>query len=183
KVSAERFASMNWTTEVLGHHAILAPGQSTKDHARVAIQLFSQEAAERRGYTHLGWRKIDDRWCYLHAGGGVGAEGSLPGVEVALPAGLDRYLLPDPPQGQPLKDAIRASLRVLQVGPKRVTFPNYTALWRAVLGETDFSIHNVGHTGAGKSELAALIQQHHGPTLAARHLPASWSSTANRLSP
>src|SRR5262249_51110369 len=62
KVSAERFSSMNWTTEVLGHRAVLLAGPSTKDHTRVAIQLFSQEATERRVYTHLGWRKIDDRW-------------------------------------------------------------------------------------------------------------------------
>src|SRR5262249_36562052 len=68
KVSAERFASMNWTTEALGHHAILAPGQTIKDHAQVAIQLFSQDTTERRVLTHLGWRKVGSTWCYLHAG-------------------------------------------------------------------------------------------------------------------
>lgn len=38
-----------------------------------------------------------------------------------------------------------------------------------------------GPTGAGKSELAALVQRHFGPGLDARHLPGSWSSTANAL--
>lgn len=39
----------------------------------------------------------------------------------------------------------------------------------------------VGPTGAGKSELAALLQQHWGRQLDSRHLPGSWSSTANSL--
>jgi hypothetical protein len=35
----------------------------------------------------------------------------------------------------------------------------------------------VGPSGEGKSEIVSRIQQHHGPALDARHLPASWSST------
>jgi hypothetical protein len=37
----------------------------------------------------------------------------------------------------------------------------------------------VGRSGAGKSELAELAQQHFGAGLDARHQPANWSSTAN----
>ena len=32
-----------------------------------------------------------------------------------------------------------------------------------------------------KTELAALAQQHFGPGMDARHLPASWSSTGNAI--
>jgi Domain of unknown function (DUF927) len=39
----------------------------------------------------------------------------------------------------------------------------------------------VGPTGQGKSEIAALIQQHWGAAMDARHLPASWLSTGNAL--
>jgi hypothetical protein len=38
-----------------------------------------------------------------------------------------------------------------------------------------------GPTGAGKSELVALMQRAYGRSLDARHLPESWASTANRL--
>ena len=41
--------------------------------------------------------------------------------------------------------------------------------------------HLVGPTGSGKSELAALAQQHYGAGLDARHLPGNWSSTENAL--
>src|SRR5262249_6141580 len=38
-----------------------------------------------------------------------------------------------------------------------------------------------GPTGQGKTELAALAQQHYGAGLDARHLPGSWASTGNAL--
>jgi hypothetical protein len=55
------------------------------------------------------------------------------------------------------------------------------AVYRAVLGGTDFAIHVTGGTGQFKTELAAICQQHFGPGMDARHLPASWSSTGNAL--
>src|SRR5207247_477820 len=44
-----------------------------------------------------------------------------------------------------------------------------------------FTLQLTGETGVGKSELAALIQQHFGPSLDSRHLPGSWLSTENAL--
>jgi len=181
KVSAERFASIAWATEALGARAILAPGQSVRDHVRVAVQVLSPDIKERRVYTHLGWRKINDAWKYLHVGGAIGIDGVVTGVEVHIPDALQRYVFPDPPSGQELIDTIHASLRVLTVAPGSIIAPIYASLWRAVLGASDFSLHLAGPTGQGKTELAALIQQHFGPELDARHLPASWSSTGNSL--
>jgi hypothetical protein len=76
---------------------------------------------------------------------------------------------------------LRAILQFLDVAPDQITFPIYGAVFRAALGSTDFSLHLAGPTGAGKSEIVALAQQHYGPTLDARHLPGSWSSTGNAL--
>ncbi len=73
------------------------------------------------------------------------------------------------------------SLAVLQVAPEPVTVPLLAAVYRAVLGPCDFALHLTGSTGAGKSELAALIQRHFGAGFDGRHLPGSWSSTANAL--
>ena len=60
-------------------------------------------------------------------------------------------------------------------------WPVYSALWRSVLGACDFAIHIAGSTGTRKTELASLVQRHFGDAMDARHLPASWSSTANSL--
>lgn len=181
-IPTRTFSAMNWPADNLGLRAIVEPGYGAKDHARAAIQYFSFDAEERRVYTHTGWRKLPDHgWVYLHAGGAIGASGSVEGVEVNLLATLARYELPIPPEGDELRAALRESLRVLDVAPRSVSLPLYLSIWRAALSTTDFSIHVVGTTGAGKSELAALVQQHWGAGLDARNLPGSYTSTANHL--
>jgi hypothetical protein len=68
---------------------------------------------------------------------------------------------------------------VLDVTLDRLTFPVYAAIWRSILGAATFSIHVAGSSGVGKSQLAALAQQHFGPAMDADNLPASWLGTAN----
>lgn len=181
RVPAAQFDGMSWLAEHLGATALIFPGVLQKDHTRAAIKLLSTDVQERRLYAHLGWRQLGATWGYLHAGGAIGAQGALPGVEVQPGEALAHYHLPAPPTGEALQAAIRASLRVLEAAPETVTLPLYSALWSAPLGRTEMSLHVVGPTGAGKTELAALIQQHFGAAMHAKALPAAWSSTSNAL--
>jgi hypothetical protein len=181
EIPAAQFAGMSWVTEQLGARAIVMPGMTLKDHARTAIQLLSPQIERRHVYTHLGWRYVGAQWVYLHAGGAIGAQGSIDEITVAPGQALSGYQLPVPPEGNAAQDAIRRSLALLEVAPDPVTISVYAALWRAVLGHVDCSIHLVGPTGQGKTALAALIQQHWGASMHARRLPASWSSTGNAL--
>jgi hypothetical protein len=175
------FNGMGWVTTAWYGAAVVYAGQGTRDHLRAAIELLSPERSRRTVYTQTGWRRIGDAWLYLHAGGAIGVDGPAPGVEVSLPDALAGYVLPVPSEGRALAEAIRASLRVLDVAPDRVTVPLLGAVCRAVLGPCDCALHLAGPTGAGKTELAALAQQHYGAGLDARHLPAGWSSTGNAL--
>ena len=180
QLPASSFATMNWPTEHLGANAVVYAGMSLRDHARAAIQLLSGEVPERVVYTHLGWREVDGDWVYLHGGGAIGRAGPVgDGVETRLDGALARYLLPDPPADAELQAAVRASLRLLDAAPDRVSVPLLAATYRAVLGASDLSLHLVGPTGVLKTELAALVQQHFGAGMDSRHLPGSWSSTAN----
>jgi hypothetical protein len=172
---------MAWPVEHLGANAILHPGFSIKDHTRAAIQRLSGEVPQRTVFSHTGWRELGGRWMYLHAGGAIGPEGAVAGVETSLLGDLARFVLPDPLSADELVHAVRASLGFLEVAPAAIAVPLYAALWRAPLGLADFSLHLTGKTGIGKSELAALAQQHYGAGLDARHLPGSWSSTGNAL--
>ena len=181
EVLGEKFASLAWVTEHLGAQAIIYPNPSVKDHTRVAIQTLSGDVPRRTVFTHTGWRQIEGQWAYLHGGGAIGSGGAIPGVEVRLPSPLRGFILPDPPEGENLKAAVRASLRMVTAARSYVSVPLLGAIYRAVLGGTDFSLHESGKTGVGKTELAALAQQHWGPTMDARHLPASWLSTGNAL--
>jgi hypothetical protein len=181
EVAADDWAFMRWPVERWGTRAVVLAGASTADHLRCALQLLSGDVPRRTVYAHTGWRAVGGRCVYLHAGGALGADGPAADIAVSLPDALAGYALPDPPEGRALADAIRASLRVLDLAPDRVTVPLLGAVYRAVLGGTDFAPHLAGPTGTGKTELAALAQQHHGAGLDARHLPAGWSSTGNAL--
>src|SRR2546426_1471286 len=145
-VPARSFPSLAWVVEALGAQAIVCAGQNVKDHARAAIQWLSTEIAQRVVFAHLGWRRIGERWLYLHAGGAIGPNEAVPGIEVSVPPALDCYELPHPPEGQALHEAIDASLQVLAVARESLSFPGYAAIWRAILGEPDFSIHVAGRT-------------------------------------
>jgi hypothetical protein len=181
QVPAGQFANMTWPMEHLRAGAALWPGSGIRDHARAAIQFLSGDPPERRVYAHLGWREIGGVWCYLHAGGAIGPVGPMQDVEVALPPDLQRFRLLEPPTGTSLVESIRASLELLEVAGDQLTISIYCGLWRAVLGGSDAGLHLAGQTGAGKTELAALAQQHFGAGLDARHLPGSWLSTDNAL--
>ena len=175
---ASKFAAMDWPIEQMGSGAITFPNQ--REYARTAIQSLSATAEHLCVYTHTGWRRVDGEWIYLHAAGGLGRTGTVDGVHVRLVEAMSRYSL-QLPKADDSVAAVRASLQLLELAPASVSFPLLAATYRSVFGASDFSIHLVGETGAFKSELAALQQQHFGATMSRKHLPASWSSTANAI--
>lgn len=180
-VPVPRFSGMTWAIEELGAHAVVYPGMSLRDHARVAIQNLSPEVSERRIYTHTGWRRIDGRWLYLHGGGAIGSDGPVTDIEVGLPGNLAAFTLPNPPSGDDLRRAVQTSLELTSLAPLRITVPLVGATYRSVIDGADFTVAFVGETGVFKTELAALGQQHFGAGFTARQLPGSWSSTGNAL--
>ena len=180
-VPSARFGGLNWAIEHLGAGAVVYPGFTLREHARAAIQLVSGDVTKRQVFAHTGWREVDGRWVYLHAGGAIGKERAVDGIEVSLPGCLTGYALPEPPSGGDMAEAVRASMGFLGLAPDAVTVPLYAAIWTAPISQADLSIHLSGPTGTGKSELAALVQQHWGPGMDSRHLPGFWSSTANAL--
>jgi hypothetical protein len=178
-VAVAQFPAMRWPVEALGAEAVLYAGAGTADHTRVAIQLLSKSPVRRTVYAHTGWRKISDDWVYIQAGGAIGAAGEVEGIEVSLPPELAAFQLELPSDVNSAKSAIAASLRLLNVGPDRITIPTFGAIWRAIVGGADFSVFLYGPTGVFKTELSALVEQHFGTGFDARHLPTSFTSTAN----
>jgi hypothetical protein len=179
-VPADGFTGMNWVVATWGTRATVYAGMGTRDHLRAALQILSGDVPRTTVYTHTGWREIGGRWVYLHAGGAI-SENAAAGIQVCLPDALARYSLPDPPKGRQLVEAVRASLRLLELGPPRIMFPVLAAVFRAALGDTDFTVHFSGESDSHKTEVAAMAQQHYGAGMNARNLPASWSSTGNSL--
>jgi hypothetical protein len=180
---AAQFGGMNWVTEHLGASAAVNPGMAAKDHCRYAIQILSGDIPQRREFAHTGWADIGGERFYLTATGGIGAAGVRADLAVHLEGPLTGYALPEPPGGDALNRAVRASLAVLDVAPLAVTMPVYSAIWRAVLGDCDYSVFVAGQTGEGKSALSALAAQHYGPDIGkdGKRFAGNFEATANAL--
>ncbi len=175
-VDAGKFAALNWVNELWGIRAVIRAGRDTKDRLREAIQLHSKNAKSRYIYTHTGWREIGGKHVYLTGAGAVGDDG----VTVELDRELSRYRLPSKPEA--VADAMRASLRFLDLAPYTITIPLWASAFLAPLAEIvypGFMLWLYGKSGTLKSTLAALALCHYGEFTDKTLF--GWSDTVNRL--
>ena len=180
-VAADQFDSFEWVPTQLGAEAILFPVNSGRQHICRRDPQFSGSIPEETVYTHTGWTHLNGEPVYLHACGAIGAAGQVSNVRVEPPSSLKKFVLPEPPSGEVLAAAIRATLGLREVAPDHISVPLLCAPFRAVLGPCDLSVFIYGTSGTGKSELAARAQQFFGPEMVRTALPAGWQSTANAL--
>lgn len=180
-IPASDFASLGWVAEKWGMQPIIFPVPSGERDLRTAIQLLSVPS-KTSIYTHTGWTIIKDKPHFLTMSGGINARGLDSTIQVHLPAELTKYRLPEPSTNKDAaKEAFLASVRIINTGPPAVLWPLLLATYRAAIRPADFALHLAGKTGTFKSEITSLFQSHYGSEMDARHLPASWSSTANAL--
>jgi hypothetical protein len=186
-VRADQFASLGWIPSMLGAGAIPTAGMAVRDHLRAAIQYLSHRPLSRRLiFTHAGWRDHNGQPIYCFNGGAIGRDGQVADVEARLGGSLARLRLPAPPSGEELSTAIRASLRLRDLGAAAIMHPllavTYLPPLRPLLGPhpPDFLPWLLGGSGAFKSELVALAMAHYGD-FSRLNLPASFDATANAL--
>ncbi len=175
-VDAGKFATLNWVNELWGVRAVIRAGRDTKDRLREAVQLHSESASSRYIYTHTGWREIAGKPVYLTGAGALGGDG----VTVELDRELSHYRLPLQPEN--VAEAMRASLRFLELAPLEITVPLWAAAYLAPLAEIvypGFMLWLYGKTGTLKSTLAALTMCHYGDFTDKTLF--NWGDTANRL--
>ncbi len=180
-VDAREFASSSavWVTAEWGSRAIVHA--DCMQHIRPAIQFFSN-AKPSKQIAHTGWRKLDEHLVYLTAGGAIGASVE---VTVRLDLTLRRYALPPASATREcVIEAVRMSLRILDVAPDSITIPALAAVYRAPLSEwlyCDAVVWLFGPSGALKSSLAALLLGHYGTAFDRERLTASWTDTVASL--
>ena len=183
-IKAADTGNMNWILDKWGFGAnIYPPYQSNKDMIRsVMVTIGAQTAARKTIFTHTGWRKIKEKWCFLYAGGAIGADG----IEVRLEGNLQRYCFPETSGDiTERNDAFRA---VFNVADKRIVLPFIAHTFLTPLNEflkqaghePSFVLNYVGRTQSRKSTLAALMLSFFGSFTAAS-LPANFKDTANAL--
>ncbi|AIQ38557.1 hypothetical protein R50345_30445 [Paenibacillus sp. FSL R5-0345] len=179
-VASGDFDSMKWL-EQWGPEPNIQPGNKVRDTVRHAIQTTASGATTERVFAHLGWVEVDGVPRYLHAAGAVGAKD----VKVEIDPRLENYRLPTSSGDR--KEAMKASLMLLDIAPHRVTLPllGLTFLsplceWlRTVHLEPKFLMWLHGYTGTRKTTLAKLFLCHFGDLL--ERPPASFKDTANSV--
>ena len=170
-----------WAAKAAGVSALVMPGQAVADHLRVAVQSRSAAVTRKTVYTHAGWRQVDGRWAYLTSSGALGACGLDESVTVDL-GSLSDFALPNVDDVRAVREAVRESLRLLELAPDTVTVPWLAAAYRAPLPvPPDCAVWLYGKSGTFKTEQTALGQQHYGPAMHAKNLPGNWTSSANDL--
>ena len=177
EIDPEEFRQMNWHFPLFDQHAIVMP--KMKEYAVVGIQHTAPRKPTITKYTSTGWFVIDDQPYFLHNDGAIGATQHRRDLKAELKENLQRYSLPDPPKGEALQKAIRATLDFLKVGDASIAVPMFASVWRAPLGKVDFLAWAKGVTNSLKTSHAIVAQQFYGKDFDKKHLPATWSSTAN----
>lgn len=178
RVAAKEFPSLSWVLNNWGVGPVISAVPNAERHLRNAIQSNS-DPKKKTIYTHTGWTTIDGVDAYLTAAGAITAKGQDSKVSVELPNELSRFSIL--PNDNKVADAIDATISLSQLGPKQMMWPLIAGTVRPPIGPVDYGIHISGQTGTFKSEISSLLQSHYGSEMDARHLPGSWSSTANAL--
>ncbi len=178
EVPADKFASLAWVLAQWGVKPVISPIPNAERHLRAAIQGNSNPK-RKTVYTHTGWTEISGKAAFLSVSGAITAAGHDPRVAVLLPTELSRFELQPVPEKA--VEGVQATLGLSLLGPKEMMWPLIAATVRPPIGPVDYAIHISGQTGTFKTEICSLLQSHYGPRMDARHLPGSWSSTANAL--
>ncbi len=197
KVKADEFPSMKWLDQ---WGADISIAQSwPRAHGSVTGNI-KEALVERKKvfppshcevWDHLGWRDIRGTITYLHAKGGITADGLVPSLTVdTKQPSLKNYGFDKIHEGDDLRQAIRASLSILDLGGSAehpmggdvATIPVYLATFRSTLPTLPkWGCHTHAGTGKGKSTLIALLQGHFDVGATDTTLAGSWLSTPAAL--
>lgn len=189
-VEAQDFARLDWIPGQWGMRPILhlPPG---KGHllARAMQEVSLDEVVRERLYTFTGWVEHEGRRGYLTTTGLLTSDGLDSSVRVDLGTNnLRHYALPEPSRElEAQKQAVRASLEFLQIGPRSVTAPIWAAMYAAPLNifrSLNAVMDVYGTTQSGKSTIAHLALTHFGPGFIQGrdyHAPMDWTSTVTSI--
>lgn len=132
-------------------------------------------------YRHTGWTEKNGRPVYLTGDTCIGADGPVPGYALELGPRIGTYALPTPPEGDQERDAVRASLDLLDLAPPEVMWPlllmTYLPVMEIAAPRPDFLGVLYGPSDTCKSVLAGIGLSHYSTRSLLDPFPQNFSST------
>jgi len=158
-----------------------AVGSTKKNYIADSILAQSDNTPRTNVYLQTGWRKISGKWCFLHGGGAIGAEG----VTVELSGRNTQYQFPDSES----PERYETLQRFFSVAPENITYPLLALAFLSPLNEAfrragcepAFVMWIQGVTGSLKSTLAALALNFFGEDWNNKSLPCTFKDSPNFL--
>ena len=149
-------------------------GRDKKDHTWAAISKTHRRgsAGQDRLPSHTVGAPVNNRDVYLHAGGGIGAEGVVRGCPRHLDGAAALFCFPDPPDSTYLwaRSRRRVVYRSSRNDEGRRPDPR-SGLQGAARRIKTLGVAFPGESGLGKSEFLAIGQRVYGPGMDPSHLP------------
>lgn len=195
-MSMEAFGRMEWPLAMWGLSANISEKTGARNKLRRIIQTAGGRAAvHKQVYCHTGWRKVNNRLCFLHGGGAIGGDD----VDVQLDYGFSRYCLDGIRDGD-LVDATDAekraasmmtALAAMDIVPKSIGVPltgfHFLVPLKYFLEQKghrpSFLPFVRGATQTGKSSYTSLLMNYWGYDFSFESsMPANFENTANSLS-
>lgn len=141
-------------------HDLSQKGRTTALQAASLVGRMPQERAHR--YTATGWRTNSaGQNMFVHAGGAITAEGSVPLPYVAIDGKIGVFRMSEPTVDQDqLREAVRDGLAPLVHLPGSIVAPLIGFAFRAIFGAPHTSLHLVGNPGSGKTSITRIAGMH-----------------------
>ncbi len=181
-IEPDDLAKPLWPIKAWGTVAQTANITGVTDKLRLALQIFSNPVVHT-AFSHTGWRALTDATgvesglpVFLHANGAIGAAD----VSIELADNLGHYALPAEPKD--VAEAVRTSLKLLELGSAQVMFTLLALTYRAPLQSlfpADFSAFFHGKTGSFKTTVSLLGTAHFGAGLSEKAVTSFEASVAH----
>lgn len=181
KVSSVDFPSCTWVAKSWGAKCNIEPSSNNKEFLRHATQLTAKSSQIKTTFGHLGFRKLNNKWIYIHGNGCIGDKG----VSVELNKRLANYCLSK--VSFPKNNSFLELLNEKFIS-HRLSIPLIAIAYLSPLNEflkmsgnePKVVLFLSGKTGSKKSTLAALFLSHFGD-FTNTDLPLSFRDTENSI--
>lgn len=186
KVNYNKLETMQWLVrpEWDLYARTFPPKSNHREYIYDVVQMLSIDIPRETIYQHTGFRKINNKWVYLHQNGAIGSKKD---VRVDLSEiSLERYSFTD--KKFDVKESIQKSLSILDLANKEITIPLLSLVYLAPLRTffvkagipLGFVTWIVGESGSQKSSVSALLVSHFGD-FERDTLPGGFKDTTNSM--